>query len=95
MRNLFIPLAVLAMAGCATQESGLVGATAPTVVASSTTVLTPESKLVCHRETSTGSNMIHTVCESEQSAADRNGVQEQLRNMAPPNAVAHPAVGGH
>ena len=96
MRVLFIASAVLVLAGCATQEPVITSATAPTVVASSTTPLTPETKLVCHKESSTGSSMIHTVCETEQTAADRIATQEMLRNMPPANSVAHPAAGsGH
>ena len=93
MRVFFIAAAVLALAGCANQEPVLTASTAPVVVASEDTTLTPKTKMVCHKEAQTGSSMIHTVCETEESAADRIALQERLRNMAPNNSIAHPAAG--
>ncbi len=93
MRVFFIASAVLALVGCAAQEPVINGATAPVVVASENSNLTPQTKLVCHKESAIGSSMIHTVCETEQSAADRIATQEMLRNMPPNNGIAHPAAG--
>jgi hypothetical protein len=90
MRFSLIAFAAFALSGCASQEPVITGVTAPTVLASNSTTLTPESKLVCHKESPIGSNMIHTVCETEQSAAERNALQEQMRNRTPSN----PAAGG-
>ena len=93
MRTLFIAAAVLSLSACASNESGLVSATAPVVVASNSTELTAQTKLVCHKEASLGSQMLHTVCTAPQSDADRNATQQELRNMATPNSVAHPGIG--
>ena len=93
MRVFFIAAAVLALAGCANQEPVLTASTAPSVVASENATLTPQTKMVCHKESAIGSSMIHTVCETEQSAADRIALQERMRNIAPNNSIAHPAAG--
>ena len=93
MRVILLASFLLAVAGCASQQPVVNAATAPVVVASENSSLTLDSKLVCHKEAQTGSSMIHTVCETEQSAADRIGLQEQLRNMPPNNSIAHPAAG--
>ena len=93
MRRFFIAAVVLSLSACASQESALVSSSAPVIVANDTTQLTPETKLVCHKEASLGSQMIHTVCEAPQSDADRNATQQQLRNMAPPNSVPRAAIG--
>ncbi len=93
MRVFFIASTVLALAGCATQEPVINAPTAPVVVVSANTDLTPQSKLVCHKESAIGSSMIHTVCETEQSQADRLATQDRLRNMLPNNSIAHPAAG--
>jgi anti-sigma-K factor RskA len=85
--------AVLVLAGCASQNDGLVSTTAPTVVASSNTELTAQTKLVCHKETSTGSTMIHSVCETEQSEADRQALQNKLLNNGSQNAAGHQGIG--
>jgi len=96
MRMISISVAALVLCGCASQGEGLTGATAPTVVATSNTVVTPQSKLVCHRETSTGSSMIHSVCETEQSVAERQALQDKLTISGSLNGVQHPAAGtGH
>ncbi|MFL6697139.1 MAG: hypothetical protein ACJ8GJ_08245 [Vitreoscilla sp.] len=96
MRILSICAALLVLGGCASQD-GLIGtATAPVVVASSNTQLTPQSKLVCHKEASIGSQMIHTVCETEQTDADRQAMQNKLLDNAQQNAASfHAAGGGH
>ncbi|MEP6506108.1 MAG: hypothetical protein ABJD97_22420, partial [Betaproteobacteria bacterium] len=80
MRALFLACAVVALSGCAAPV--ITSPTAPTLIASQATTVTPETKLVCHKEAQTGSSMIHTVCETEQSAADRIAMQEQMRNMS-------------
>jgi hypothetical protein len=85
-------VAVLVLAGCASND-GLVPAQAPTVVASSNTQLTPQTKVVCHKETSMGSNMIHSVCETEQSEADRQALQNQLLNNGAMNGANQRAAG--
>lgn len=84
--------AVLVLVGCASND-GLVSKTAPTVVASSNTELTPQTKVVCHKETSMGSNMIHSVCETEQSEADRQALQNKMLNNGSQNAASHQGVG--
>jgi len=93
MRVFFIASTVFALAGCAAQEPVVNAPTAPVVIANGNTDLTPQSKLVCHKESAIGSSMIHTVCESEQSEADRLATQDRLRNQLPNNGVTHPAVG--
>jgi hypothetical protein len=93
MRFISISMAALALCGCASQSDGLVSATAPTVVATSNTQVTPQYKLVCHRETSIGSSMIHSVCETEQTAAERQALQDKLLDNASTNAAAHQGVG--
>ena len=85
--------AVLVLAGCAAQNDGLVSAQAPTVVASANTELTPQTKLVCHKESPAGSNMIRTVCETEQSEADRQALQSKLLNNGSQNAASHQGIG--
>jgi hypothetical protein len=85
--------ALLALAGCATQEPVVSALTAPVIVANANTDLSPKTKMVCHKESSIGSNMIHSVCEAEQSDADRLASQDRLRNTMLNNNVAHPAVG--
>lgn len=93
MRSLSIAAVVLCLSACASQESGLTSATAPVVIASNGTQLNAKTELVCHKEASLGSQMLHTVCEAPQTDADRNATQQQLRNMAPPNSVSHPGIG--
>ena len=93
MRRLFVAAVVLCLSACASQEPALVSSSAPVIVANATTELTPETKLVCHKEASLGSQMIHTVCEAPQSDADRNETQRALRSMAPPLPLPHPAIG--
>ena len=93
MRMISIFAAALALCGCASHNDGLVSATAPTVVANANTEVTPQSKLVCHKETSIGSSMIHSVCETEQTAAERQALQDKLVNNASVNAAQHQAVG--
>jgi len=94
MRNMTVSVAsfLLVLAGCASSD-GLVPAQAPTVVASTNTELTPQSKVVCHKETSMGSNMIHSVCETEQSEADRQALQNKLLNNGSMNAAGHQGIG--
>ena len=92
MRIVFICAALLVVGGCAS-NSLVPGGTAPVVVASSNTEVTPKSKLVCHKESPAGSNMIHTVCETEQSQADREAMQNKLLNVGQHNAAVYPAIG--
>ncbi len=86
-------LAGLSLAGCANQEPGPIAATAPLVVASESTTLTPQSELVCHKESPLGSSMIRTVCETEQSEADRLATPDRIRATLPNSSLTHPAVG--
>ena len=85
--------AVLVLAGCAAQNDGLVSAQAPTVVASTNTQLTPQTKVVCHKETSMGSNMIHSVCEAEPTEADRQALQNKMLDNGSQNVVNHQGIG--
>lgn len=95
MRTISLASFVLvALAGCATQEPVATSPTAPVVLSSDRTWLASDTKVTCHKEAQTGSSMIHTVCETEQTAADRIATQERLRNMPPNNGIAHPAAGG-
>ncbi len=87
MRTVLIAAAVLSLAACASQESDLHSPTAPLIVATNGTDLNGQTKLVCHKEASLGSQMLHTVCEAPQTDADRNATQQALRNMAPPTAT--------
>ena len=92
MRIVSICAALLVLGGCA--EPALVGGgTAPVVVANSTTDIKPETKLVCHKESPAGSNMIRTVCETEQSQADRDALQHTLMNNIQANGGVHGAPG--
>ncbi len=95
MRTFFIAAVVLSLSACASQDPGPTGATAPVVIASNGTQLTAKTELVCHKEASLGSQMLHTVCEAPQTDADRNTTQQQLRNMAPPNSTTHPGIGNN
>lgn len=84
--------AVLVLAGCASND-GLVSQQAPTVVAASNTEITPQTKVVCHKETSMGSNMIHSVCETETTEADRQALQNKIGVNGSQNAVNHQGIG--
>jgi hypothetical protein len=90
MRTLVVVSQFIALAGCASQEPVITAATAPTLVAGESTTLTPQSKIVCHKEAQLGTVVMRTVCETEQSAADRIALQERLRNMARPSSNPHP-----
>jgi hypothetical protein len=92
MRKMTVSAAsiLLGLAGCATSD-GLVPAQAPTIVASTNTELTPQSKVVCHKESSMGSNMIHSVCETEQSEADRQALQNKIMNTG--SMAGHQGIG--
>ena len=85
-------MALLVLGGCASQDGLVAGGTAPVVVANRNTDLTPETKLHCHKETAAGSNMIHNVCETEQSEADRQALQNQIMNNQG-NVAAHQGIG--
>ena len=93
MRVLFISAAILALAGCASQEPVVASSTTPVLVASTSTEVTTKTKVVCHKVSDTGSSMIHSVCETESTDGDRNALQEQMRNNLPNNSIAHPAAG--
>jgi hypothetical protein len=95
MRIVSICAALLVLGGCASQESLVAGGTAPVVVANANTEITPKTKLVCHKESPAGSNMIHTVCETEQSEADRQALQNRLQNNIQANGGVPSAAGGH
>ena len=85
-------LLVSAFGGCASQDALVAGGTAPIVVANTTTDLNGQSKLHCHKESAAGSNMIHTVCETEQTEAERQAMQNQINNNMG-NAAAHQGIG--
>jgi len=89
MRIVSICAALLVLGGCASQEPLVGGGTAPVVVANSTTDIKPETKLVCHKESPAGSNMIHTVCEPEQTQAERDALQNKLMNNVQANGGVH------
>jgi hypothetical protein len=93
MRILLAAGVALSLTACASQEPTLQASTAPLIVASNPGALTADTKLACHKEASLGSHMLHTVCEAPQSEADRNAMQQGLRNIAPPNAVTARAPG--
>jgi hypothetical protein len=93
MRIVSICAALLVLGGCASQENLVAGGTAPVVVANSNTEITPKTKLVCHKESPAGSNMIHTVCETEQSEANRQALQNKLLDVGAQNGANHHAVG--
>ncbi len=99
MRIVSISAAVFALAlvGCAAEEGVVAGSKAPvTVVATSNSEITPQTKLHCHKESPPGSNMIQNVCETEQSQADREALQRQLMNNVQANGGVHGAPsGGH
>jgi uncharacterized protein with LGFP repeats len=97
MRIVSICAALLVLGGCASQPGLVGGGTAPVVVANSTSDVKPETKLVCHKESPAGSNMSHTVCETEQSQADRDALQFKLMNNMQANGGVHAAAGagGH
>lgn len=93
MRFVSICAALLVLAGCASQAELVPGGTAPVVVANTTTDITPKSKLVCHKESPAGSNMIHTVCETEQTQAERDALQQKIMNNVQANGGVHGAPG--
>jgi len=92
MRLLASAFAFMVLSGCAAQEPVITAATAPTLVNGESTTLTPQSRLVCHKEAQLGTVVMRTVCETEQSAADRIAMQERLRNMAKPSSNPHPGL---
>jgi len=99
MRTVSISATLLALVlgGCAAEEGAASGSKAPvTVVATSNTEITTQTKLHCHKETPPGSNVIQNVCEAEQSQADRDATQRQLMNNVQANGGVHGAAGsGH
>jgi len=93
MRIVSICAALLVLGGCASQPALVGGGTAPIVVANTTTDIKPETKLVCHKESPAGSNMIHTVCETEQTEAERQALQNKIMNNMQAGGGVHGAVG--
>ena len=85
-------LLMFALGGCASQDGLVAGRTAPVVVANTTTDINGQSKLHCHKESSAGSNMIHNVCETEQTEAERQALQNQISNNMG-NVAAHQGIG--
>ena len=85
-------VALLVLGGCASQDGLVGGGTAPVVVANTTTDIKADTKLHCHKETSAGSNMIHNVCETEQTEAERQALQNQVMNNQG-NVAAHQGIG--
>ncbi|MCK9686469.1 hypothetical protein [Scleromatobacter humisilvae] len=94
MRIVCLSVALLVLGGCAAQDGAVSGAKAPvTVVADSTTNLTPQTKLHCHKETPPGSNVIQNVCETEKTEAERQALQTKLLDIGSQNGANHHAVG--
>lgn len=60
---------------------------------------TPEAeppKLVCHQESDIGSMRMHKVCTKVQTDAERQQMQDTLRNDLPNSSLTHSAPGsGH
>ncbi len=92
MRLVSVSIALLVLAGCASQDGLVGGGSAPVVVANTTTDIKPETKLICHKESPAGSNMIHTVCETEKTEAERQALQNQINNNMG-NVAAHQGIG--
>jgi starvation-inducible outer membrane lipoprotein len=93
MRILLTAAIALSLSACASQDPTLTSPSAPVIVAAATADINSQTKLVCHKEASIGSQMLHTVCEVPQTEAERNATQQTLRNMAPPNSVSVKAPG--
>ena len=93
MRIVSIVAALLVLGGCASQDGLVPGGTAPVVVANTNSDITPQTKLHCHKETAAGTNMIHTVCEAEQTDAERQALQNKMLDNAQQNASAYHAPG--
>ncbi len=93
MRLVLPCLVLFAIAGCASQEP-LVGAgTAPVIVAAASDDLTPKSQLHCHKESPAGSNMIRTVCEADQTEAERQALQNKMLDNGAQNRVNFKGIG--
>ena len=92
MRIVCLSAALLVLGGCASQDGLVGGGTAPVVVADPSTEITLQSKLHCHKEAAAGSNMIHNVCETEKTEAERQAMQNQINNNMG-NVAAHQGVG--
>ncbi len=93
MRFVLAAATVLLITGCA--DSALVSTTAPTVVASANGApIDEKTKLVCHKETAIGTQIIHTVCEQEQTDAERQATQRRINDNRGSQVVAHPGIGG-
>jgi len=78
MREIFIAAALLALAACAAPTQPAAVAAAP---AASAVVAADDAKVVCHRETPTGSNIAHSVC-TKQDPADTKEMQDALGDIA-------------
>lgn len=92
MRTFAFASAIALLAGCASQGTELPSATAPTVMAGENETITPQTKLICHRDAVAGTVFVRMICETEQSASDRIALQERLRNMAKPSSNPHPGM---
>ena len=93
MRLILAAATVLLIAGCA-DTPALVSSTAPTVVTSTDGApLDTQTKVTCHKETAIGSQMIHTVCETEKTDAERQALQQRMRDNAGSAAAAHQGIG--
>ncbi len=68
MRILFSLLSLAAIVGCASEAPSPVATTAPVQVASAASAVATHQN--CHKETTVGSNMPHTVCDD--GSADIN-----------------------
>lgn len=92
MRFVLAAATVLLIAGCA--DTPMVSSTGPTVVASSNQApIDGQTKLVCHKESKIGSQMIQTVCEQEQTDAERLATQQRIKDTMGSQAAAHQGIG--
>lgn len=85
MRFYLLAPLVLVLGACAAP------APEPTTVASAAPM--DGQKTECHNENDTGSMMMHKVCTRPQTEAERNSMQESMRQNLPNNSIAHPAAG--
>ena len=97
MRFLLLAPVLLALghaAMAADAASAPTGTAAQSVaVSASGAVAEPEApKFTCHQESAIGSMMMHKVCTKVPTEAERNSLQEAMRENLPNNSIAHPAA---
>ena len=94
MRFLVLAPVLLAL-GQATLAAEAVSApadSAQSVSVAASAAAEPEApKVTCHQEASAGSMMLHKVCTRVPTEAERNALQETLRQNLPNNSLAHRA----